>query len=423
MLGVARKSSYTPEYYSDKTMILKADTMPGKTAIATQTQPSIELTRLANKLKQEGQKLVNIGPGQPDFPPPREAQEALALSASDPTSSMYCPTEGLHELRSKIAERVNLRAGTEIYGSENVIVTNGSQMALSLATSAVLAPGSTMLAPDPYFPAYRQLASIHSATFETYRVRMPGVMEDPLELAGQSDSLALIMINSPSNPTGAVLQTDELSAIADLSARHDAWVVSDEVYDDFIYSDASPVVTAAQNEDLRPRLVLTNSFSKGFGMAGWRLGYVVAPKKLIPVLKYLHQYSGRAASRPVQLAGIAALSAPQAWLNNNRQEYARRRDWLIKRIDAIESVSASRPEGGFYICADIRNVCADDIAFCEQLLRDFGVQASPGTQYGQAMKSWIRLSFATEIPRLEMGMDRLEALVDSMRHGERSAIP
>lgn len=338
---------------------------------------------------------INFSIGQPDFPVPEEVREA-AKRAIDQGWNRYTPTQGIAPLRQKIAAK--LATDNSIFvDPEDVLVTSGSSGGIFLAFSALLDPGDEIIIPDPYFVMYTQLAAFFGARavlIDTY----PSFQLDPDRIAAAITSRTrAIVLNSPNNPTGAVYSEATLRAIAAVADRHGVAIISDEVYEPFVYDGARHFSIGSVYADT----ITLNAFSKSHSMTGWRVGYAAGPSHIIEKMKELQQYTFVCAPSFAQVAGLTALAlgpAPEAAL------YSRRRDLMYDGLrDAFET---TKPAGAFYLMAKVDDV--DAASFVDRAIAH-NVLVIPGSVFS-TRKTHIRLSFATSEDQIRKGVAILASL-------------
>lgn len=336
---------------------------------------------------------INLSIGQPDFPVPDSVREA-AKRAIDEGWNRYTPTQGIEPLRAGVARKLARDNGVEV-ATDDVLITSGSSGGIFLAYAAVLDPGDEIIIPDPYFVMYTQLAAFFGARavlVDTY----PDFQLDPEKVARAiTPRTKAILLNSPNNPTGAVWSEEALRAVGELADRHGLLVISDEVYESFVYDDAKHFSLGS----VYPNTLTLNAFSKSHALTGWRIGYAAGPSRLLDKMKELQQYSFVCAPSFAQVAVLAALDAgPAAPVAT----YQRRRDLVYEGLR--ERFEVVKPQGAFYIMPKIDS--ADATAFVEQAIRN-RVLLIPGSIFS-SRGTHARISYATSEEHLREGIRILQ---------------
>lgn len=377
----------------------------GLTASAT-----LQVKAEAERLREKGVDVIDFGPGEPDFDTPAAICSA-AKDALDAGDTHYGPAAGKAELRALLAQHVNEQHGGDWKGSE-VLVGVGGKGVLYLLMQALLDPGDEVLIYAPYwvsFPAQVRLAGGRPVFLETDAER--GFIPDPQQAAAaMGPRTRAIILNSPCNPSGAVIPPDALRAFAQLAAQHDVWLISDETYDRFVYPGYDFLSCAALRDACGGRLVLVNSFSKTYAMTGWRIGYALGPQEVIAGLTRLQSHDATHPTSFVQAAALAALRGDDAPVRAMLEEYTVRRQVILQGLASIPGVRCAAPGGAFYAFPDVRGLarqvgCSNSQDLAVRLLRDAQVAVVPGEAFG--CEGFLRLSYALSVPRIEEGILRL----------------
>jgi len=345
----------------------------------------------ARKLEREGRDIIHLEIGRPDFNTPGHIVEA-AIKALREGKHHYSPNAGIIELRRAVAEKYARESKLRYDPETEVVITNGVAEGVFLAVNALLNPGDQILIPDPRWVNYEPDACTNFVEPIPYTLHEDaGFQPDPDEIAGLiGPRTRMIILASPSNPTGGVTGRDVLERIARLAVERDLIVVSDEIYEKIIYPPAEHVC-AATLEGLFDRTLVLNGFSKFYSMTGWRQGWVTGPRALIdPILRY-HQYMITSTCTFAQWGAIDALTGDQQPSLDMREEFQRRRDFISGAIDALPGFSAPRPAGAFYLFP--RTPIADDVAFVRELQEEL-ILAVPGSGFGGP--GHFRLAFCVD---------------------------
>jgi aspartate aminotransferase len=352
---------------------------------------------------------ILLAVGEPNFPtPPHVVDAADAAARSGKTG--YVSNAGIPELRDALAAKIRARNHYDVV-AENVIVTSGGVEGIFAALAAVLGPGDGILLPDPGWPNFSMMARILRARVQPYPlVEANGYLPtiDDLERACDGGTRVLLL-NSPSNPLGAVIDRARMAEIAAFAEAHDLWIVSDECYDATLFDDR--FVSAAAVADPE-RTIAIYTFSKTYAMTGWRVGYVAAPARATVQIAKLQEPLISCVNAPAQYAALAALTGPQDVVAEMNRAYHERRDEVCRRL-AAAGVSALRPSGAFYVWVDVRAAGLPSRDFAFTLLRERAVAIAPGTAFGPGGEGFARISLATEPSALYEGIDRLIAALAS----------
>ncbi|MBL7170191.1 MAG: pyridoxal phosphate-dependent aminotransferase [Candidatus Aenigmarchaeota archaeon] len=366
------------------------------------------------KMAVEGKNVISLGPGEPDFTTPEHIRNA-AIMAIDKGYTHYSPPAGRTETKQAIAKK--LRKDNKINVSpDEIVVTCGSQEALFLATLSLIDPGEKMIVPNPGFLAFIPMVETLTGVPVSIPLREENGFEfDPEELEKLIDRRTrIILINSPSNPTGGILKRKTLEKLADIAIQHDLVIFSDEAYEKLLYDNKKHISIASLN-GMKERVLTFQSFSKTYAMAGFRLGYVAGPKDLIQAMTRLHIYTTVCAPTVSQLAAIEALAGDQSCVREMRKEYDRRRKLITKRLGEIPKISCLKPEGAFYAFPNITGLRMSSVQAANFFLKKAKVLVVPGTEFGKYGEGYVRMSYATGYEKIEEAMNRIERVVKRKR--------
>jgi aspartate aminotransferase len=345
--------------------------------------------------------IVRLEIGEPDLPIEPHvvgaAQDAAARGIG------YTQSFGIGPLREAITARLARLAGLT-YTPDEIVVTQGGGQAVSLVFSALLDAGDEVLVPDPAWPNYVMSALLRGAVAVPYQLRPAnGFLPDLDELGSRiTDRTRLIVLNSPANPTGAVVPAATVAAIVELAAANGIWVLSDEVYDELVFE--GEMANAAQYD--REHVVGVYSFSKTYSMTGWRVGYAVVPEPLALELAKLQEPIIACVNTPAQMAALAAVTGPQDLVHEMTAEYRARRDQVLDLL-APTDLRAFKPSGAFYLWVDVTACRSSSREFATALIREYGVSVVPGTAFGRFGEGAVRLSLATSSELLLEGVQRM----------------
>ena len=348
--------------------------------------------------------------GEPDKPTPEFIRQA-AKDAIDEGQTFYQPNLGISELRNALAQYLNGLYSTD-FTPENIGVTPSGMTALSIALQCVVAEGAAVVVPSPVWPNLPAAAEILGG--EVIRVSLrprAGAWRldlDELFDACQANTGALL-INSPNNPTGWMLEDDEQRQILDFCRARDIWLIADEVYSRIVYDrDLAP--SFADKVTDADKYLIINSFSKSWAMTGWRLGWLTAPKSLIGALEAVAEYNFSCIFAPTQVAGITALQEGESFVRASIKRYRAARDLVVKRFAELPRVTLAAPSAAFYAFFSVDGV-ADSYAFAERVLRECGVGLAPGAAFGPQGEGYLRLCFAAEPPLLDRALTQMLPLL------------
>ncbi|MDG6256521.1 MAG: pyridoxal phosphate-dependent aminotransferase [Methanomicrobiaceae archaeon] len=361
---------------------------------------TIEITDTATRMAREGIDVVSLSIGEPDFATPAHITGAC-IEALRRGETHYAPSPGIPELREAIAEKITGENGIPAR-PEDVIVTCGAKDAIYEAMEAVLNPGDEAVILDPAWVSYEPCVRIAGGRPVHHRLneRTFQVDDGLVERVGQKTRM--IVVNSPSNPAGSVLNDASLALLADLCCDYDLIAVSDEIYEKLIYG--KPHRSLAAIGDMHERTVTINGFSKAYAMTGWRIGYAVAPA---PILRQMIKVQQHTISHPATFAmwgAVAALRGDQACVEEMRREFDGRRRYIIDEL-ADMGYATAPADGAFYAFVKVEG---DDMEIARRWLHDARVAATPGTAF--SAPGWIRLSYAADLARLEEAMRRIRAV-------------
>jgi aspartate aminotransferase len=359
-------------------------------------------------LRAEGVDVVDLGAGEPDFDTPAHVKRA-AEEAMRRGETKYTATGGTRALQQSIINYYAREFGAS-YEPADVMATAGGKQAIFNAVVTLANPGDEVLVAKPYWVTFPEIAKFAGATpvyIETEHNGFQLTAEDVR--ASVTPRTKLIIINSPSNPSGRVIPPAEFRKIMEVCAEAGVYVVSDECYLRFVYAPGEVFSAASLAPELRARLCIAGSFSKTYAMTGWRIGYALAPPEWIKAMLLVQGHSTSNPNSVSQAAAAAAMDAPQDCVREMLEEYAQRREWLIGALAAIPGFKCFAPEGAFYAFPDVRGCLTCDMktsaAFAEKLLTDEHVVVTDGAGFGA--DGYLRISYATSLERLKEGIERI----------------
>lgn len=357
--------------------------------------------------------IISLGVGEPDFTTPWPVREA-AIHSLEKGQTTYTSNLGLLTLREKISEYVEDFFATSYEASSEVLITVGVSEALDLALRALLNPGDEVIFHEPCYVSYSpSIVMAHGVAVPVATTREEGFVLKPEALAAAiTDKTKIVMLNFPTNPTGAVASREDLEGIAKLCIEHDLIVLTDEIYSELRY-DGQKHVSIASLPGMKERTILLHGFSKAFAMTGFRLGYACAPAPLIEAMMMIHQYGILCAPITSQAAALEALKGGRSLYEPMREEYHERRDFLVDRLNGM-GVDCHRPGGAFYVFPDIRKFGLSSKDFAMGLLKHGSVAAVPGNAFGESGEGFLRCCYATGMEDLKTAMDAMERYIATL---------
>jgi aspartate aminotransferase len=375
--------------------------------------PTLEITAKAKAMKAKGIDVVGFGAGEPDFDTPPHIKEAL-YSAVDEGFIYYTPAPGIPELREAISAKLKKDNRLD-YSPAEVIITPGAKQALFEAVMTILNPGDEALIPQPHWVSYVPMVQIAGAV----AVPIPTSKEAGFKITAEdiekniSPKTKLLIINSPCNPTGAVLEEKDLKKIAEVCLQNNLHVISDEIYEHIIYEASHKSIGSFKG--MKELTITVNGFSKAYSMTGWRLGYAAGPQHIIKLMSNLQAHSVSNATSFVQKAGVAALQGDQKCVKTMVEEFKKRRDRIVALLGEIEGVDCIKPEGAFYVFPDFSSIEKSSIKLAQNLLDNGKVAVIPGVAFGECGEGFLRLSYATSMENIEVGLKRIQETIGRMK--------
>src|SRR5271166_580 len=374
----------------------------------------------ARRLKSAGQEILDFALGEPDFVTPENVLEA-AMAAMKAGKTHYTPPAGIPELRQAVADHYTRHMGLAADAPE-VVISNGAKHSIHNALMAVCGPGDEVIIPAPYWVSYSDLVKLTGATPVVISTsEAAGFKLSPNQfLSAVTPCTKLLMINSPSNPTGAVYDRSELEALADTVLTTKVGVLSDEIYEYLTYGNHQPTCFASLRPGLRDRTITISGVSKSYAMTGWRIGWAVAP---LSVSKFMGDLQSQETSNPCsisQWAALEAINGPQDSVAAMQAEFSRRRDYVVKRVKDLPEVTCLPPEGAFYAFLNVAKhfgrtlggrPVVDSTSFCMAALSSARVALVMGSAFGA--EGYVRMSFASDHATIEKGFDALSRFLAS----------
>ncbi|MDE7196558.1 MAG: pyridoxal phosphate-dependent aminotransferase [Helicobacter sp.] len=373
---------------------------------------TIAVSSLARELKAKGRDILSFSAGEPDFDTPQSVKN-VAIDAINAGFTKYTAVGGIPELKDAIIAKLKRENGLSYERSE-VLVSNGAKHSLFNIGAALIDHDDEVLIPVPFWVTYPELVKYYGGKpvlLPTNDANAFKITPEQLR-AALTPHTKMLILNSPSNPTGSVYSRDELAALGKVLEGTNVWVVSDEMYEKLLY-EGEFCSTAFASEDLLQRTIVVNGVSKSAAMTGWRMGYCACKdKKLIKLMDNLQGQCTSNINSITQKAAIVALDGRiDSDIESMRKEFCKRRDIVVEGIAAIKGLSVVKPSGAFYVFVNISKIESDSVRFCKALLEKEGVAVVPGSGFG--MDGYFRFSFATDLPSIMQGIERINRFVQS----------
>jgi aspartate aminotransferase len=369
------------------------------------TETAFEVLAKARALEAKGMNVIHLEIGEPDFDTPENIRTA-AKRALDDGYTHYGPSAGLPALREIIAQEVSKGWNVHVK-PEEVVVTPGAKPIMFFSILALINPGDEVIYPNPGFPIYESVINFVGGSPVPIVLREENDFEmDVDELRGKITSRTrMLIINSPENPTGGVLSKENISAIAEMVKGRNIMVLSDEVYHRIIYDGQHRSIFS--EPEMRDQTILLNGYSKTYAMTGWRLGYGVMPEKLAQRVAQLQTNSNSCTCSFIQIAGVEALRGRQDAVSSMVDEFRRRRDVIVKGLNAIGGITCRNPKGAFYVFPNVKEIGWDCQKLANYILEKAGVAVLSGTSFGQHGDGYLRLSYANSVENIQEGLKRI----------------
>ncbi|MDE2635289.1 MAG: pyridoxal phosphate-dependent aminotransferase [Chloroflexota bacterium] len=387
--------------------------MPNPTQLANKIakSPTIAMNDKAKQLAAEGHSVIGLAGGEPDFDTPPHIVDAALKAIKDGETRYAAPSKGIRPLLEAIAVKMEKDNNVRVDPMSDVIVTPGGKLALFLALKAMLDPGDEVLIPAPYWVSYPSIATmvggvpvpVETGSDDNYRLRLEHLREHV------SPKSKVLIINSPCNPTGHMLSSEEIEAVATLALEEDLYIISDEIYEKLNF-DGRPAVSLASIPDIADRVIIINGMSKAYAMTGWRLGWLAGPTDLIGVAGKFNSQTATSAATFTQHAAVAALNGPQECVEIMRQSYQERRDFMVSSFNSIPNMSCPDIEGAFYAFPKVDETSKSSEEVANIILDQAVVVGVPGNAFGVSKDAHIRFSFAEDMNKLSEAVDRIRAM-------------
>ncbi len=391
--------------------------MPSPTQLAKKIakSPTIAMNDKAKQLAAEGHSVIGLAGGEPDFDTPPHIVDAAMKALRDGETRYAAPSKGIRPLLEAIAAKTEQDNGVRLDPMSDIIVTPGGKLALFLVLQAMIDPGDEVLIPAPYWVSYPSITtmvggvpvSVETTGADNYRLQLDHLREfiTPRTKA--------ITINSPCNPTGHMLSSAEIEAVATLALEHDLYIISDEIYEKLNF-DGRPAVSLASIPEIADRVVIINGMSKAYAMTGWRLGWIAGPTELVSVAGKFNSQTATSAATFTQHAAVAALTGPQDCVEMMRQSYEERRNFMVQAFNDIPNMSSPDIEGAFYAFPKVNKTGKTSEEVANIILDEAVVVGVPGSAFGVTKDAHIRFSFAEDFGKLKEAVERIRKIADKL---------
>jgi len=377
---------------------------------------TLVITAKAKQLREQGIDVIGFGAGEPDFDTPDYVKEA-AIKALKEGKTKYTPSAGIPELREAVAQKLKKRNNIE-YSSSEVVITPGAKMGLYEIFAILLNKGDEVIVPAPYWVSYTEQIKLCDGNYKTPLTSEENEFIFTADLLKESitDKTKLVVINTPSNPTGAVIPKKELEKIAEICLEKGIMIISDECYEEFAY-DEPHISIASLSKEVREITFTVGAFSKSYSMTGWRLGWVAAPEKYT---KAIASMQSQTVSNPTSFAQYGALEALKddgKFPTIMRNEFVKRRNYIVEELNKIEGIKCVKPKGAFYVFPNVKEYIKgninNDIELAEYLLEEGKVAVVPGSAFGA--EGYIRMSYATSMDNIKEGVKRIKEALKKLK--------
>ena len=375
---------------------------------------TLEIAAKAKALKAQGIDICGFGAGEPDFSTPKHICDAASQALAD-GKTHYGPVAGMPKLRQAIANKLSADNNLP-FTTDQIMVSNGGKQTLFNLAMALLEPGDEVILPAPFWLSYPEMVTlagaksvvVHTSESNSFKIT-------PEQLEGAiTPQTKLLVLTSPSHPTGSVYSRSELEAIAEIVVRRQIYVVSDEIYEKLIYGNTIHTSIGSLNDEIFQRTILSSGFAKAYAMTGWRIGYLAGPIDLIKAASAIQSHSTSNVCTFAQYGALAAYTSPESdvAVETMRSTFAKRLDVLHSGLTAIPGITCVKPQGAFYMFPNISGTGLGSVEFCNRLLDAENVAAVPGVAFGS--DAHIRMSYATDLETITKGLERIRRFVESL---------
>jgi aspartate aminotransferase len=388
-------------------------------AKAVSPSPTLFLDAKYKQMKKDGIPVVGFGAGEPDFNTPDNIKNA-AVEAIENNFTKYTPASGTVELKKAICEKMKKDHGLE-YGIENIVVSNGGKHSLTNIFMAICETGDEVIIPSPYWVSYPEMVKMAGGVPKF----LPTTEENDFKFTPQelesciTERTRALILNTPSNPTGMVYSEDVLEEIARIAVKHNIYVVMDEIYEKLVYEGVHKNI-ATFGEDIKNLTITVNGMAKAYAMTGWRIGFTASNADVAKAMSNIQSHATSNPNSIAQAASVEALLGDQSSIDVMRNEYIKRRDYMVERINSIDGISCKKPNGAFYIFMNVKGLLGVErygkvfnsaSELSDDLLERALVAVVPSEGFG--IDGYVRLSYATSMENIKEGLDRIEKYVNN----------
>jgi aspartate aminotransferase len=386
---------------------------------AIEPSVTLEITAKANAMKAKGMDIISFSVGEPDFNTPENIQNE-GVRAIKSGLTRYTPSSGIIELKKAICEKFKADNNLD-YKPENIIISNGGKHSIYNALLAILNPGDEVIIGVPYWVSYPELVNIAGGTPVFIKTKEENDFKFGVKELNdvKTDKTKAIILNSPSNPTGAIYTEEELYEIAKWAVENKVFVISDELYEKLVYDGNKHISIASLNEDIKDLTILINGMSKAYAMTGWRIGYTAANAEVVKIMGNIQSHTTSNPSSISQYASVEGLIGDQSSVENMKEQFDIRRKYIVENINSIKGLSCRTPKGAFYIMVNISELKGKTIKgfeinnsldFSKLILEKGKVAIVPGIAFGD--DDFVRLSYATSLDNIKEGLKRIKEVVE-----------
>ena len=390
--------------------------------------PTLAITAKFKAMKAEGIDVVGFGAGEPDFDTPEHIKEA-AIKAIKDGMTKYTPVGGIPELKKAIVEKFKRDNDLE-YSVDQILVSPGAKYSLYLAMQVLLEEGDVIIIPAPYWVSYSDQALLADADFRLiqttektgFKISAQDLQKVIDDIKNDGLNPKVFLLNSPSNPTGAAYEPEELKEIGQILVENNIWVISDEIYEFLVYDGYKHHSIVALVPALKDKAIVINGVSKTYSMTGWRIGYAAGPADVIKAMTNIQSQSTSNPTSISQAAALAALTGPQDCVEEMRKEFDKRRQYIVERLNSIPGITCFKPKGAFYVFPNVSGLFGKKYGdrvinsatdFADYLLEEAKVAVVPGAGFGN--DNYVRMSYATSMEEIKRGLDRIEEAVKKLQ--------
>lgn len=358
--------------------------------------------------------VIFLNIGEPDFATPENIREA-AKKAIDGGFTHYTSIQGIPELREAIAQKLEAENGIHADPEKEILITAGTQPAFFAVCQTLIDPGDEVIVQDPFFPSYEVALRLAGARMVTVPLRQEReFIIDPEDLEARiTKKTKLLVLISPNNPTGSVLDKNTLRTISEIAKDHDLIVVSDELYEKMTY-DGTENCSVGSLPGMKERTITINGFSKAYAMTGWRIGYIVASEDMMKSISKVHHSMNVCACSISQKAALAALTGPQDSVEKMVREYDKRRQEMVSRVNEIPGFKCHMPKGAFYVFPNVESLRMSSMDLAKLLISKARVVTVPGSEFGKNGEGFLRLSYATSLEKISEALVRVKETVEAL---------